>query len=221
MSEQGIVRANNGLRLRDATGGSVVTVLPHGTELQILARESWLRVRAGELEGYVLADFVEPSGLVDAGSDRKAIIEPYSNTQFIGEPIRACRDFSPALDKLNDLARSRVVQVHVTSSFRDAGQVLAGTVVDPARASNHLVGHAIDLNLRSASGFFNSSRLRRANHPSLPDEIRGFLQDVRQAGLRWGGDFDPEDPVHIDDGLNVRDRDLWKAKFDEIRSMRA
>ena len=31
--------------------------------------------------------------------------------------------------------------------------------------------------------------------------------------LRWGGDFSPEDPVHIDDGLNVRDRDRWDKKL--------
>jgi hypothetical protein len=219
MSEMVMVRAANGLRLRsESPGGPVLTVLPNGTALQVLGRETWLRVRAGDREGYVMADFVESSTLVDAAPAAVATIEVYANSQFIGEPVRADEGFVAALDTLNDLARARAVRIHVTSSLRQPGQVLANTVVEPARSSNHLVGHAIDMNLRSSSGAFNSSLLRRANHPNLPAEIRGFVEDVRAAGLRWGGDFDQEDPVHIDDGLNVRDPDLWKRKFQAIHA---
>jgi hypothetical protein len=48
--------------------------------------------------------------------------------------------------------------------------------------------------------------------------VREFIQKVRDApGLRWGGDFNPEDPVHIDDGLNLTDPDRWQSKFDSLR----
>ena len=35
----------------------------------------------------------------------------------------------------------------VTHAFRKEGQDIGGTIVPPASKSNHLVGHAIDMNL--------------------------------------------------------------------------
>ena len=39
------------------------------------------------------------------------------------------------------------VTVWVTHAFRKDGQDIGGTIVPPASKSNHLVGHAIDMNL--------------------------------------------------------------------------
>jgi hypothetical protein len=70
------------------------------------------------------------------------------------------------------------------------------------------------MNLKSASGVFNSQTLRRPNRANLPPEIRRFLDLVRNDGeLRWGGDFTPDDPVHIDDGLNRTDPARWDSKL--------
>lgn len=149
-----------------------------------------------------------------AGDANVVSLRDYWAPQFIGEPIRADEDFFWALDVLNTIAERRAVQIYVTSSFRKPDALLEDAVVEPARASNHLVGHAIDMNLKSASGFFESHDLQRSHLPSLPRAIRQVIQDIRAVPiLRWGGDFTCEDPVHIDDNLSQRDAELWLSKF--------
>ena len=141
-------------------------------------------------------------------------IRPYANTQFIGKEIRADADFRPGLDRINQFALDCGVEVFVTSSTREPGRTVQGAIVKPATKSNHMVGHAIDMNLKSSSGFFNSTKLGRANFNRLPDEIKEFIGKIRADGvLRWGGDFRNEDPVHIDDGLNRRNSARWDAKL--------
>ena len=77
-----------------------------------------------------------------------------------------------------------------------------------------MVGHAIDMNLQSASGFFNSGKLKKSNFNNLPGEIRDLIGKVRDDQvLRWGGDFNKEDPVHIDDELNHRNAPRWDLKL--------
>lgn len=153
-------------------------------------------------------------GTSGAGDTKVVSLRDYRAPQFIGEPVRVDEDFFWALDVLNTIAERRAVQIYVTSSFRKPDAVLENAVVESARTSNHLIGHAIDMNLKSASGFFESHDLKRDNLPSLPAEIRQVIRDIRADPiLRWGGDFTCEDPVHIDDNLNQRDAALWLAKF--------
>ncbi len=91
---------------------------------------------------------------------------------------------------------------------------ISNAIVTPAKGSNHFVGHAIDMNLQLDSGeFFNSSKLRKL--ADQPKEVRDFIQKVQDdPELRWGGDFRTPDIVHIDDGLNLRQPDVWKTKFE-------
>lgn len=87
----------------------------------------------------------------------------------------------------------------------------------PASRSNHLVGHAIDMNIQSGEGFFNSTLLKNDNFEQLPANIKSFIKAIRKVpALRWGGDFN--DPVHIDDGLNIAHPKLWDQKFAIIQS---
>ncbi len=147
-----------------------------------------------------------PSGVCD--------IRIYRNTQFIGNELRADFDFFPCLDRVNAFAVECGLQVFVTSSTREPDRSVQGAIVPPAKKSNHFVGHAIDMNLKSASAFFNSQALKLENFAALPAEVRRFLDRVRGDGeLRWGGDFAPEDPVHIDDGLNRTDPARWESKL--------
>ncbi len=216
MSENGRVTARGGLRLRDSPrDGRILALLDRGAQVEVLERETWLRVRADGQEGFVSADFVEPDREGDApGPEGRLSLVSFSSPSFIGEPVRADTDFVPFLELLATWAAELSVQVFVTSSFRRPGARLRNTVVEPARGSNHLVGHAIDMNLQSAEGFFNSSALARDDLSSLPPDVKRFLDRVREHdSLRWGGDFSQEDPVHIDDGLNVRDPDAWAEKF--------
>jgi len=232
----GLVIARGGLNLRKSPKtGKVVDTLRRGSKVEILEEETWLKVRdRNGQEGYVLADFVEREdaepvintgipvetavdavlALADTESD-ECEIRTYVNSQFIGKELKADVDFMPHLDRLNQYAADCGVQIHVTSSAREPGRSVSGAIVKPAGRSNHLVGHAIDMNLKSASGFFNSTRLKRSNFDNLPNEIRDFLQRVRDDEvLRWGGDFNKEDPVHIDDELNRRNPDRWDRKLD-------
>jgi hypothetical protein len=141
-------------------------------------------------------------------------IRIYRNTRFIGTELRADADFFPFLDRLNDFATDCDLEIFVTSSTREPGRKVNGAIVKPASRSNHLVGHAIDMNLKSGGRLFNSQALKRSNLPNLPGAIRDFIQRVRTDGtLRWGGDFTAEDPVHIDDNLNGRESAIWDLKL--------
>jgi hypothetical protein len=226
---QGTVIARNGLNLRDSPKtGSVVTTLPHGSSLEILGQETWLRVRASDgSTGWVLGDLVErepaaalmpagaapaaAAGQIDTAPSDAWVIGPYHNVRFVGA------DFFPLLDRLNDFAGACGVEIHVVSSFREPDRAPSGAIVPPATRSNHFVGHAIDMNVKSPSGFFNSQKLKRADLAALPAEVRGFIQKVRDdPDLRWGGDFNPQDPVHIDDGLNRTHPARWQSKLDSL-----
>lgn len=232
---KGLVIARGGLNLRKSPKtGKVVDTLRKGSKVEILEEETWLRVRdRNGQEGYVLADYVEREdaepvvntgipvdtavnavlALADAESDR-CEIKTYVNSEFIGKELKADLDFIPHLDRLNQYAADCRVQIYVTSSAREPGRTVSGAIVPPAGRSNHLVGHAIDMNLQSASGFFNSTKLKRSNFDNLPNEIRELLQRIRDDEvLRWGGDFNKEDPVHIDDNLNHRNPDRWDRKL--------
>jgi uncharacterized protein YgiM (DUF1202 family) len=232
---QGTVIARGGLSLRDSPKtGALIKTLRRGSSLDILAEETWLQVRASDgSTGWVLGDQVErepaaalmpegvsaaaTAGLVETAPSDVCVIGPYHNVRFIGAEILADADFFPLLDRLNDLAGACGVEIHVTSSFRDPDRAPSGAIVPPATRSNHFVGHAIDMNVSSPSGFFNSATLKRANLAALPTEVRDFIQKVRDdSDLRWGGDFSPEDPVHIDDGLNRTDPTRWQSKFDSL-----
>jgi len=234
---RGLVIARGGLNLRQSPKtGNVLSTLRRGSKVEVLEEETWLKVKASDGSvGYVLSDFIEKEdtevvdqsasdtpvstvaadvlALADEERD-ECVIKTYTNTQFIGKEARVDADFMPHLDRLNQYALDCGVKIYVTSSAREPGRTVSGAIVPPASRSNHLVGHAIDMNLQSASGFFNSSKLKKSRFAGLPDEIKRLIGLIREDEvLRWGGDFNPEDPVHIDDSLNHRNPDRWDAKL--------
>lgn len=231
---RGLVIARGGLNQRKSPKtGKVLNTLRKGSKVEILEEETWLKVKASDGSvGYVLGDFVEKeeTDLVDqststipvstvaadvlADSEQdECVIKAYTNSQFIGKELRVDVDFMPHLDRLNQYALDCEVKFFITSSAREPGRSVTGAIVPPASRSNHLVGHAIDMNLQSASGFFNSSKLKRANLANLPREIQKLIKLVRDdVVLRWGGDFNPQDPVYIDDKLNHRNPGRWELK---------
>ena len=234
---RGLVIARGGLDLRNSPKtGAVLSTLRKGSKVEVLEQETWLKVKARDGRvGYVLADHIEreDSDLIDHSTSTTPVstlvadilsladdeqdqceIKTYTNSQFIGKELRADADFIPHLDRLNQYALDCQVKIYVTSSVREPGRSVSGAIAPPASRSNHLVGHAIDMNLKSASGFFNSRKLKRSNFANLPAEIRDLVELVKaDKVLRWGGDFNREDPVHIDDGLNHRNRGRWALKL--------
>jgi uncharacterized protein YgiM (DUF1202 family) len=234
---RGLVIARGGLNLRKSPKtGKVLNTLRRGSKVEVLEEETWLKVKAHDGSvGYVLSDYIEKEdtdvvdqstsdapistvaadvlALADDEQD-ECVIKTYTNTQFIGKEARVDADFMPHLDRLNRYALDCGVKIYVTSSAREPGRTVSGAIVPPASRSNHLVGHAIDMNLKSSSGFFNSSKLKKSNFANLPGEIKKLIELIRDDEvLRWGGDFNPEDPVHIDDKLNHRNRERWDAKL--------
>ena len=238
---KGTVIARGGLSLRRVPkSGKVVKTLRRGSNLGNPGRgnlAAGARREQRQHRGWVQGDLVErepaavlmpqgaapaaAAGLVDTAPSDVCVIGPYHNVRFVGAEVLADADFFPSLDRLNDLAAAAGVEIHVTSSFRDPDRAPSGAIVPPATRFNHFIGHAIDMNVKSASGFFNSQKLKRANLAALPTEVRDFIQKVRDdPGLRWGGDFNPEDPVHIDDGLNRTDPTRWQSKLDSLNRAR-
>lgn len=122
-------------------------------------------------------------------------------------------EFAPLLQQMNDIAIMHNMIVVVTSSLRRDTNV-AGAIVEPAQMSNHLVGHAIDCNVKSkATGeYFNSKKM---GDGTGPDEL--FLEDVdRNTDLRWGQAFNKPDSVHFDDALNIKKPAVWHQKYGEL-----
>lgn len=195
--------------------------------------ETWHKVRIGGRVGYVPAEVIRPrdseiseiSNLTPASTLESPFseispinIQVYSGSSIKSEkPIECDLDFHQALSRIDDYAADAGVFVYVTQSLRHKDRQPVGTVVPPAKRSNHLVGHAIDMNLYvgNRSNWFNSRKLKRRNLPSLPSAVRNFIEMIRGDDiLRWGGDFIREDPVHIDDNLYGRAPDIWMKKFE-------
>jgi len=142
-------------------------------------------------------------------------LQSFIGSQFIGKPVLADIEFIPHLEKINEFAATNRLNIFITSATRPWGIPVEGAVFPPASMSNHMIGHAIDMNIRIGEKLFNSDALR--DFESLPPAIQAFITAIRNHPvLRWGGDFG--DPVHIDDGLNIRSPDIWREKFPIIQS---
>ncbi|MBK1662158.1 M15 family metallopeptidase, partial [Paracraurococcus ruber] len=103
--------------------------------------------------------------------------------------------FLPGLDALDAAAEATGVRLLLNQAFRLEGAAVAGAVVPPATRSQHLIGHAVDLNIL-AGGVTITSGMMAAG--SIPQPARDFIAAAKRAGLRWGGDFGRPDPVHFD-----------------------
>ncbi|WP_052752929.1 peptidoglycan-binding domain-containing protein [Kordia zhangzhouensis] len=147
--------------------------------------------------------------------NKKSPLVLFQGSRFSGKPCRADELFVPALEKINGYAEQADVIIHVTSSFRTTTNV-QGAIVKPATFSNHLAGHGIDMNIRYGNGkWANSSVL--AKYPNVPEPVKYFLSlIIDDDELRWGGNFNTKDPVHIDDHLN-KDRAAWKKRYQAMQ----
>jgi len=135
----------------------------------------------------------------------------FEGTQFRNKPVRADVQFVPMLQKINDYAKQADVLLWINSSFRTTTNV-QGAIVKPATKSNHLAGHAIDMNVIYGNGTLLHSS-KAAKYPNVPEPVRLFLKSIiDDPKLRWGGQFRTKDPVHIDDWLN-KDLTKWNKRY--------
>ncbi|MCP4024134.1 MAG: M15 family metallopeptidase [Desulfobacteraceae bacterium] len=129
----------------------------------------------------------------------------------LGRQILVHKDFYPMLNQLDTLAEENNVKILITSSYRYADKKISNQVVRPAKTSNHLAGYAIDLNIKYKWKLFESVDLRPENLENLSVPVQEFIQALRyNANIRWGGDFNTPDPVHVDIPLNKTDMERWK-----------
>jgi hypothetical protein len=159
------------------------------------------------------------AGTPAAGGAAACALTTYTGSNFVGQAVVADTEFVDSLDAINAHAVAADVNLHVTSSFRETA-VVPGAIVQPAQMSNHMAGHAIDMNVLHGANkgtWCNSTCLGGANRPA---PVETFIQAIRgDAGLRWGGDFNDTDPVHIDDHLNA-DTAAWTARRNATQAAR-
>jgi D-alanyl-D-alanine carboxypeptidase-like protein len=213
MSERGRVRAEQGLRLRDSPrDGMTLKVIPQDAEVELLGRETWLRVDYGGTVGFVLADYVEPVARLPAPAGASMRIVNVAHRALTGDVARVDQAIEPKILDLAERAAVLQVSIWVTSSLREPYRPVDGAIVEPAKLSNHHIGHALDMNVLFDSKLFGSSVL--GNAQALPQNVRTFLENaIPAAGLTWGGTFAKPDVVHIDDRLNVNEPDEFQAKL--------
>jgi Putative peptidoglycan binding domain len=144
-------------------------------------------------------------------------IESFNSPRFKNKTVLADIEFLDSLAKIDQFVANEGLELFITSSARLQGVPIGGAIVPPASRSNHLVGHGIDMNIILGDKLFNGDDLANSNFNNLPNEIQNFIQSIRNdSTLRWGGDFD--DPVHIDDGLNLREPATWDTKYPIIQA---
>lgn len=102
------------------------------------------------------------------------------------------------MKRVNSHAEDSGIKLSINQSYRPSDIFLKRTVVSPAKRSNHLSGFAIDFNVLLNGKKYFSKDLKRENLKSLPKEIQKFITKIRNdKDLRWGGDFNTQDPVHV------------------------
>lgn len=220
---KGRVKSISGLNIRAKPNGEKVGILPHNAEVNIIEEVTFYRVKSptGQL-GYVHGDFLEKLPEMQAASGQALSLETkgqfiqsvFQSPQFIGESVKVDHDFIPALERVADFAEQCELKVWVTSSTRSLNNQVAGAIVTPASRSCHHIGHAIDMNLMFEGKLYNSKKLKRENLDNLPSAIPKFINLIRDdEELRWGGDFNTEDPVHIDDDYYRKNELFYMAKL--------
>jgi hypothetical protein len=117
---------------------------------------------------------------------------------------------------MDELALENNLEIKVQGrGFREAGAPVQNAVVPPSETSNHLIGHAVDINIAYNRVLYNSARL--GNYASLPQAIKNFIAGCERNGLRWGGRFSDPDPVHFDDNLYLRDKRTYDRLYREFQ----
>lgn len=222
---RGRVKPDSGLILREKPNGELLSVLRHNEIVDIIDTVTFYRVKTatGGL-GYVHGDYLEKMPSVagtdlpmpEAGDFPSDVYEQiaYENERFIGETAKIDRDFVAPMNRVAEYAKKCDVKIWVTSSTRNLGDQVRGAIVPPASRSCHHVGHAIDMNVMFDGKLYNSQKLRKNNLLNLPAAIGKFINMIREDDiLRWGGDFNVEDPVHIDDDFFHRQEIMYLAKL--------
>ncbi|MFL6463939.1 MAG: M15 family metallopeptidase [Bryobacteraceae bacterium] len=161
--------------------------------------------------------FVTTSPLVRLSLDAVSNIQTSDTFQVLAYPSAQERevlvhaDFASTIScVMNEEAKKANVTLRINQTFRREDILPTGAIVSPAKKSQHLAGHAVDLNIVDG-GTINSSAMFNAGTETAGADT--FVDAVKAKGLRWGGDFHPADPVHFDDFLEPDSEDFSMTLF--------
>ena len=136
-----------------------------------------------------------------------------------GRQILVHKQFENSILKIENFAKKYNLKIIVNSSYRYPGQQISSVVAKSVSRSNHKIGFAIDFNIVYKNKKYISSDLSRDNFNNLPKNIIKFINEIRSDKImRWGGDFNPEDTVHIDVPLNINNKTLWNTHYNNCSS---
>lgn len=132
---------------------------------------------------------------------------------YNGKKVLIHLDFLPTIQIIDDECKAHGFIFWITNSFRKETDILKGTVVDPAKMSNHKIGHALDGNLQHiATGKWYNSKLMSDNQ-GKDEEV---IQSIINRGVRWGGGFRNKDVVHFDNELNIKSPSRYMEILKEL-----
>ena len=137
---------------------------------------------------------------IERSSDFTTLAYP----QARGDEIVVNAGFVSGMDALDRIAADLGLRLHLNQTFRLENVPVAGAVVPPATKSQHLIGQAVDLNIVDGPTVVTAQMFRA--HTAPPRAVQ-FVSAAKQAGLRWGGDFNPDDPVHFDRRIDSASED--------------
>lgn len=137
----------------------------------------------------------------------------YKNSKYLlGKDLVITQPFVKYIERIIILCHVHKVKLHIVSSLRAPEQIVIGTIVAPAKMSNHFVGCAFDCNIYDSKGKLHTSK--ELAYPK--NEIKTFIEAVKKDGIRWGGDFKKKDVVHFDFPLNIRFPEQYKDIFNTL-----
>lgn len=149
--------------------------------------------------------------------DTLTCLKEYTGSRFRGyrgRQVLVHRDFYGIADQIHRYAVNNNLHLLITQSYRPPGKKVDDAIVEPAVTSNHLAGHALDFNVVYGGHVFESGEMRRDQFHTLPHAVKNFIKDIQSdERIRWGGDFETQDPVHIDDAVNINDSKTWNAHY--------
>lgn len=124
--------------------------------------------------------------------------------------------FLEDLESIDEAAKAASIKLRINQAFRVAGVPVGGAVVKPATKSQHLIGNAIDWNIENDGKVILAAK---TVYSQLPENVQGFLDAVKKAGLRWGGDWSTRDPIHFDAYIDPGGDDFSMLFFFNQRSI--
>lgn len=168
------------------------------------------------IDSWKVGNFVTTSPLVRLNVNPLSNVETSETFKTLSYPsakddeVLVHADFASVIGTMNEQAKKANVVLEVNQTFRRHNIPPTGAVVPPAAKSQHLVGHAVDLNIVDGSTVNTTAMFISGNETDNADD---FIAAVKTKGLRWGGDFSKPDPPHFDDYLNPNSEDYDMTFF--------